>query len=113
MRRNRNSLLLSLTVCAATAATARVPVVHEHCIAVPHGQLLLLATGLPENGVVREYHDRARNPERNRTGDDHVDFVNYELARVRIRHGRDPVLVRRIPSCGRRADNQQLEMRES
>lgn len=90
--------LLHPSTITIRASTARVPV-HEHCIAVSHGQLLLLPIGLPENGVVREYHDRARNPERNRTGDDHVDFVNYENATVRIRLGHPPVLGRRIPSC--------------
>lgn len=52
-----------------------------------HRQLPLLTTGLPEDGVVREYHNRTRDPERYRTADDHVDLVNYEPAIVGIRFG--------------------------
>lgn len=72
--------------------------VHEHGIAVTNGQLLLLSIGLPENGQVREYHDGARNPERNGTGDDHVNLVNYKLASVRIGHSLHPMFRGCVPA---------------
>lgn len=72
---------------------------HEHCVPVSHGQLLLLAIGLPEDGVVREYHDGAGDPEGDGTGDDHVHFVDHELASVWIGHCLHPMFRRSVPSC--------------
>lgn len=62
---------------------ARRPV-HEHGVAGARVQRLLLPVGLLKDGQVREDHDGARDPERDRTGDDGVRLVHLELALVRV-----------------------------
>lgn len=65
---------------------------HQHRVAVAHHQLLLLAIGLPEDGKVGEYHDGARDPERDGARDDGVVLVYHEGALLGVIY--DVLLVR-------------------
>jgi len=72
--------------------------VHQHGIAVPHHQLLLLPIGFPEDGQVGEYHNGAGYPERYGARDDGVVLVHHERALRRILDDELLVLRRGVPA---------------
>lgn len=72
--------------------------VHQHGVSVAHHQLLLLAIGLPKDGKVREYHNRAGDPERNRARDDGVVLVDHEHALLRVLDDEHLVLLGGVPA---------------
>lgn len=74
---------------------------HEHRVAVSHRQLLLLPVRLSEDGKVREDHDGAGNPERDRARHQRVNFIDDEAALVGMEYRVLHVAFRRIQSCKR------------
>lgn len=89
----------SPSATATAASSAGVVLVHQHGSPLAHGQLFLLPVGLAEYLEVGEHHDRARDEERDRTGDDGVRFVHDEQTVVRVVQHVLLVLVGGVPTC--------------
>lgn len=88
----------SVRPTTTSSSPTRVVLVHQHGVPLAHREGLLLPVGLAEYLEVGEHHDRARDEERDRAGDDSVWLVHYEQAAVRIVGHVLFVLVRGVPT---------------